>query len=97
MGKRSNMDEVDYQQMLEDHGYKTEYKDLTAKVWVSGDCYGLGSFDPRDKNKQFNILAVELAKNGEAFSGWSKDVVIEVNGKYVTWEKVFGKERSDDG
>ena len=91
------MGRIDYQQMLEDHGYRAEYESGVAKVWAFGCRYGLGSFDPSTKNRQFNLLAVEIASQGESFSGWSEDVVLEIEGKCVRWSKVFGKERSDDG
>jgi hypothetical protein len=91
------MADIDYQQMLEDHGYKTAYKNGIAKVWTSDDCYGLGSFDPVTKNRQFHMLAVELAKEGESFSGWSEDIALKVGGKWVLWQGVFDKKRSDNG
>ena len=88
---------VDYQQMLEDHGYRTEYKDKIAKVWAFGECFGIGSYYPDDRNKQFHLLAVRLAEEGEVFSGWSEDVAICVGGTYKLWKDVFGEGRSDNG
>lgn len=81
---------IDYQQMLEDHGYKTEYKDGVAIAWAFGDCYSLGSAEPNYKNGQFHHIAIALAKEGEPFSGWSKDIVIEVDGVYKYWGDVYG-------